>query len=177
MSAPRLKRTAAPRLPGHQKGAVLYIALIMLVLVALIGITAMRVAGLQERMSSNYYAINRAFQNAEGLVRLLECRLEDIGNRTATPGCASPLNEADISLICNDGYDAGNWVDGQQLANAPQFNVRKIDGCVAGEASIAMGVGPGNEVSPILIYQITAYEADTNVNETSASAVDTVFKF
>ncbi len=172
---PRIRRQ--PASPHQQRGAVLYIALIMLVLLALIGITAMRVAGLQERMSANYYAFNRAFQNTEGLVRQVECRLEDIGNRTTTAGCDPGLEQSDISLICNDGYDAGTWVANRQLSDAPEFNVRKIDGCVAGESSVVMGVGPSSELSPISIYQITAYQADADNNSTSTAAVDTVFKF
>ena len=42
-----------PALQSRQSGAALYVALIMLILLALIGIVAMQVAGLQERMSAN----------------------------------------------------------------------------------------------------------------------------
>ncbi len=44
----------------QQRGAVLYVALIMLILLALLGIAGMQVAGLQERMAANYRAANRA---------------------------------------------------------------------------------------------------------------------
>ncbi|MCM5640131.1 PilX N-terminal domain-containing pilus assembly protein, partial [Xanthomonas hortorum] len=37
-----------------QSGAVLYVALIMLILLALLGIAGMQVTGLQERMAFNY---------------------------------------------------------------------------------------------------------------------------
>ena len=49
----------------------------MLVLLALIGIVALQVASLQERMSSNYQSTNLAFQNAEAGVRERELELDD----------------------------------------------------------------------------------------------------
>ena len=56
-----------PRLAARsrQEGAALYVALMILVLLALIGIVGMQVAGLQERMAANYLATNQAFQAAE----------------------------------------------------------------------------------------------------------------
>ena len=63
MNTIRTRPFAAPR---AQRGAVLYVALIMLILLALLGITAMQVTGLQERMTGSYRSTNMAFQNAEG---------------------------------------------------------------------------------------------------------------
>ncbi|MBS7456663.1 pilus assembly PilX family protein [Coralloluteibacterium stylophorae] len=162
--------------PRAQRGAVLYVALIMLILLALIGITAMQVAGLQERMSSNYRAVNLAFQNAEALARTAECNIEDMENRVAMR-CEQVVTAADISETC--GVDAGAWVDQQDFPAVPTPNVRKIDQCIAGESNIAMGVGPVGEVSPISIYQITAYQTDMpgdGETPTSAAAIDSVFK-
>ena len=47
-----IQRRLSP--PSRQHGAVLYVALIMLILLALIGVVGMQVAGMQERMSSDY---------------------------------------------------------------------------------------------------------------------------
>ena len=48
-------RVFQPRLAARsrQEGAALYVALMILVLLALIGIVGMQVAGLQERMAAN----------------------------------------------------------------------------------------------------------------------------
>ena len=40
--------------PRSQRGAVLYVVLIMLVLMALLGIAGMQVTSMQERMAANY---------------------------------------------------------------------------------------------------------------------------
>ncbi|MGO4778081.1 PilX N-terminal domain-containing pilus assembly protein, partial [Lysobacter sp. 2RAB21] len=68
MNTIRIRR-AFPTPPSAQRGAVLYVALIMLVLLALIGITAMQVTGLQERMTSSYRSTNMAVQSAGGRAR------------------------------------------------------------------------------------------------------------
>ncbi len=54
--------------PGFQRnrGAVLFVALIMLLLLTLLGVTAMQVTMLQERMSGNFRAQTVAFERAEG---------------------------------------------------------------------------------------------------------------
>lgn len=165
---------------ARQRGAVLYIALIMLVLLALIGLVAMQVASMQERMAANYNAMNQAFQRVEGLVRNIECNLEDLENRRPH-SCTDRLSAVTVSYRCDDGYDTGVWVSGRTLANAPAINVRKIDECVVGESTIAMGVGPLGETSPIMMFQISGYETDLPNQTgapapTTAAALDTVFK-
>ena len=53
------------QLKKHQSGVVLVIGLIMLLLMTLIGVTAMSVNGLEEKMTGNYRDRNIAFQAAE----------------------------------------------------------------------------------------------------------------
>ena len=51
-----------PTLPSRQRGAVLFIALIMLLLLTLIGITTMQVTLLQERMAGGFRVQHQAFE-------------------------------------------------------------------------------------------------------------------
>lgn len=159
-----------------QRGAVLYIALIMLVLLALIGVIGMQVAGMQERMSANYLAVNIAFQNSEGLARNTECVLEDVVNRTTTLGCDA-IAAADINQICDDGFDPGDWAGAHTLATRSAVNARLIGPCISGNAPLAMG-GPINE-DPNPIYQVTVYMTDRPLvgqTPTAATAIDTIFR-
>ncbi|NZA26302.1 pilus assembly protein [Luteimonas sp. SJ-92] len=163
-----------------QSGAVLYIALIMLVLLALIGIVGMQVAGMQERMSANYRAVNIAFQNAEGVARQTECAIEDLVNRTVTAGCA-PVNP---SQVCDDGFDPLEWASERDMNEVTTINTRLIGPCISGNTSLDMG-RPVNE-DPNPIYQITAFatdEADLDPlvgnprpEASSAAAIDTIFR-
>ncbi|TWI00212.1 type IV pilus assembly protein PilX [Luteimonas cucumeris] len=157
----------------RQRGAVLYIALIMLILLALIGVVGMQVSGMQERMSANYRAGNLAFQRSEGTARNAECVLEDIVNRTTTAGC-NALAAADIEQVCDNGFDPGEWAEGQTLASAPVVNARLIGPCISGNSDLDMG-GPINE-DPNPIYQVTAYSTDFDENPSAGAAIDTIFR-
>ncbi|WNH51552.1 pilus assembly PilX family protein [Stenotrophomonas oahuensis] len=156
----------------QQRGAVLYVALIMLILLALLGIAGMQVAGMQEKMSSNYRAANRAFQNSEGVVRGAENAVESIANRTDVADGAL-VSEGDINRVCDDGYDPVNWAATQADASESAVNVRQIDTCIVGESSLEMGA-PLDEATPI--YQITGFSTDDTAAPTSAVVIDTVFK-
>lgn len=154
----------------------LYIALIMLILLALIGVIGMQVAGMQERMSANYQAVNIAFQNVEGVIRESECGIEAFENRDAVAAAECDfLDPAEINTRCDDGFDARVWAEAQSFAAVPAVNVRQITQCVQGEAPLDQG-GPINENTPTPIYQITGYAADKLVDPTSSAVVDTIFK-
>jgi len=53
---------------AKQQGATLFVALIILVLVSLIGVTAMKNANVEEQMASNLYQKNLTFQASESAV-------------------------------------------------------------------------------------------------------------
>lgn len=169
------RRLIPPPALRAQRGAVLYIALIMLILLALIGVIGMQVAGMQERMSANYGAVNIAFQESEGVARNTECVLEDLVNRTTTAGCDA-VAVADIDQVCDDGFDPGDWAEGQVLtvAGGQVVNARLIGPCISGNAPLAMGA-PVNE-DPNPIYQVTVYRVDNPTNPSAAAAIDTIFR-
>jgi len=171
------RRTAQSRLiarPSRQRGAVLYVALIMLILLALLGIAGMQVASMQERMASNYRAMNRSFQNTEGVVRAAEAAVKAVQDRTSVPS-GSLVNDSNISQICDDTFDPVSWGRSQTTASVPVVTVRRIDICVPGEADGQFG-GPINDRATGT-FQITGYAADNSSSATSASVVDTIFKY
>lgn len=163
-----------PQFPASQRGAALYVALIMLILLALLGIVSMQVAGLQEKMSANYRNVNLAFQNAEEQVRETECYVEALVNRTAG---ATTCGAVEVEQICDDGFDATNWAS-QRAMNDPVENsqlVRSIGKCISGNTGLGMGLRPDSE-DPNPVFQVTAYATDFPANPTADSAVDTVFR-
>jgi len=157
-----MTRTSRPSFSGakqRQSGAVLYVALIMLILLALIGIIAMQVAGLQERMSANYQAGNMAFQNAESAARVKERELETDVKAGRSPGTNVPPTD------CNTPHDAQAWDDA-----APY--VRRLDLCFSWRA-LDMPADEAERTDQI--YQVTAYQRDRALFPSSESVVDTVF--
>ncbi len=160
---------------NHQRGAVLFVALVMLIILALLGITGMQIAGMQERMSSNYRANGLAFQNAEGLARNAECVLEELTNRSGpTPGCDA-LTEPQIQRACETGFEPGGWAGSLNLATQRAVTVREVTGCIAGNDDISVGTEPINE-NPNPVYEVTAYMTDDPTNPAAATAVDTIFR-
>lgn len=146
----------------NQSGAVLYVALIMLVLLALIGVVAMQVAGLQERMSANYQASNTAFQNAEAVARTRELFLED----QVAQGVNPPTNIP--PLDCAAAFDPETHED-------DEAHVRRLDMCFPWGA---LDVPTDEAERTDQIYQITAYSQDrpdTPLLSSSESVIDTVF--
>ena len=64
MSTPSKKHST-----GRERGAVLIVALVFLVIMTVLGVTAMRTTTLQERMAGNVRDSNLAFQSAEAALR------------------------------------------------------------------------------------------------------------
>lgn len=155
----------------RQRGAALYVAMIMIILLAMIGIVGMQVAGLQERMASNYLNTNLAFQNAEAEVRIRECYLEGVVNRT---GACAPA-AVDVSKVCDDGFDPTAWAAAKSVdvPQASRVNVREIGRCISGNSSLGMGERPVSE-DPNPVFQISVYA--TNDAATANAAVDTIFR-
>lgn len=168
-----LPKRSNPRAASRdvQSGAALYVALIMIVLLALIGIVGMQVAGLQERMATNYRNVNQAFQAAEADVRARECFLEGVVNRTGA--CGGFV--AEIEQVCDDGYDPTTWA-AEQSVEVPQesrVRIRAIGPCVSGNSALDMGVAPVSE-DPNPVYQVTVYATNDAAN--ANAAVDTIFR-
>lgn len=68
--------------PRRERGAVLIISLILLVLITLIGVASLRNVVLEAKMSSNYYDRSLAFQSAEAGLRAGEKIAKDQAETT-----------------------------------------------------------------------------------------------
>lgn len=146
----------------RQRGAVLYVALIMLVLLALIGITGMQVAGMQERMAANYLRSNVAFQAAEGEVRVSETGIE---NSLYSSGTYTADQE-----ICEPTFDPVTWAEG--TGSGDSTHVRRVDKCFPASSVMAGGVvseETGN------IYEISAISSDLPDAPGASAVINTIF--
>jgi type IV pilus assembly protein PilX len=68
----------------HERGAVLVIALLMLLVMTVLGVTAMQMSRMEERMAGNSRDVNLAFQGAEAGLRNGEDRLRVLTVRPTT---------------------------------------------------------------------------------------------
>lgn len=105
-----IRRGARPaELNGHtrQKGASLIVGLIFLVILTMLGVTALQIAGVEERMTGNARDRSVAFQAAEAALRDAERDIKCVkidgtpATTLRTIGCISGMTGADAS--CTDG--------------------------------------------------------------------------
>lgn len=150
---------------SNQQGAVLYIALIMLVLLAMIGIVGLNVTALQERMSSNYRAVNLAFQSAEDRARQVEGTIQ---TALVTGSGTFTANQEE----CSPSFDPLTWAEGLPQSSTDNVWTKRIDKCFPA-SSLKMGAKKNEETGNI--YEVTALRADDNANKTSDAVIDTVF--
>lgn len=154
------RRPFSPASLRTQRGAVLYVALIILILLTLIGIIGMQVATMQERMSSNYVAANQAFQRAE------------LGLRNAEVQVAA--NTAYDYEDCATPFSAEAWAEGAGDAEVANVRVRNISRCT-GQCSASAAVDESETLCNW--YRITAFsrDQDSAADSSSFAAVDSIY--
>ena len=132
---------------NNQSGAVLAISLIMLVVLTLLGVTAMQSTTMEERMAGNLRDRNLAFQASEGALMLAEGWLSGLANLptenstgsagiwtynsmdTDTTNGISWWEEpgADVSWWATNGGDGSTVIAmGSSLASQPSYIVEKF---------------------------------------------------
>ncbi|HHW4681601.1 MAG TPA: pilus assembly PilX family protein [Xylella taiwanensis] len=143
-----------------QRGAVLYVTLIVLVLLALLGIVGMQIATMQERMSANYLASNMAFQGAESLVRYQESMI-NTGTEYDYQNCSVP-------------YDPVAWVNSVGNDVVAEALVRNISVCTQ---QCSANASFDRSESACNMFRITVFSRDRNSVDASSSlsSIDTIF--
>lgn len=151
--------------PGRQRGAVLFISLIMLVLLTLIGITAMQVTLLQERMAGGFRVQHQAFQQTEGTLKNTRKSLNDAANSSG------PLYySADASLIGANALPWSTWLTSEPAVADVD------DGLTQVNAHISVGSPPAVIGARTLKYfVVSALNEDPGGTGDAKSAVQAVF--
>lgn len=158
-----------PRQARRQQGAVLITGLIFLLVLTMLGISAMSINALEERMAGNSRDLNLAFQAAESGLRDAELDiLNNIGPASAfdaacTDGlCLPPLSSTPLaqSIDWNDAsitraYGAYTGAAPLELVSAqPRYIIEMLSSLPAGTGqSIATGIKPA---SGGVAYRISA---------------------
>jgi type IV pilus assembly protein PilX len=113
-----------PSSPRQQNGAVLITSLIFLIILTLIGVTASRMSGLEERMSGNMRDRSLAMQAAEMALRDAERDIRNAVTASArgispifpigTPDCAGTAAANDNGVCDNGiaGFATSLWTSG-----------------------------------------------------------------
>ena len=144
--------------PDHQRGVVLFVGLVLLLLLTLIGIAAMQVTVLQERMAGNFYAQHLGFEAGEAQ---LATGRKAIYNDAAAYGTP-------ISLGTGGTLPWSAWVTSEPTT--PQVVINSITSggggsggdAFAGGSGTPIGSGVGGGSGDLSYFSVTAIGADAS---------------
>lgn len=147
----------------HSRGAVLFVALILLIVLSLLAITAAQVTVLQERMSGNFRALQRAFERAEA--RMVESRAT-----ISDPLAAyDKVNPDTLPLGTNNALP---WA--ATLGNGAAWTQTRVRAC-GGACPQRQGAAVG-QIPLVRFYILSSQEKDPGSSADSAAwaAVQTI---
>jgi type IV pilus assembly protein PilX len=162
--------TCRNNMPARQRGAVLIVSLLILLIMTMIGVSSLQSSATEEKMASNSRDRSVGFQSAEAALREAEGFLEDLvttGSFDDTDGLYSGLDTAP------DGRDSTTWTTTGDFRTATppggsagaQYFITRT-GTVQDKKSLIIGAsgGPGGTKNEITIFQITARGQGANAD-------------
>ncbi|MBD8871994.1 PilX N-terminal domain-containing pilus assembly protein [Rhodanobacter sp. DHB23] len=164
-----------------QRGIALVVALILLVLITLVGLAAMHGTIMQQRMASNQYDREQAFQSAEAAVRVASAMIVttpsviwhncQAGGITCLPNPFSDpsLTSTNINTVAA-GTSTGQYTATSTAYGQPQFVVENMGNWVDQTTSTGFGstansrnYGVQGASGTAVYYRITARSGDPAV--------------
>jgi len=140
-----------------QRGAVLIVALVMLLLLTIMGISSMRSTNMQERMAGNMRDQSQAFQAAETALR---------------KGESTVLATAIPTLQLTTGTSA--WQNADQITDlpvAPKFRVTTVPGVTIREAGDDITAGATIQMAAVRV-EAEGYGVTKNDDGTPGATVN-----
>lgn len=179
---PRWHHDCCPHRPsGNQRGIALVVALILLVLITLVGLAAVRGTIMQQRMASNLYDRQVAFQSTEAAIRaaaaLLPTSPAIIWHNCQAGGVVclpNPFNDpalppGAIHTVAT-GTGTGAYTATGAATGQPQYVVENMGNWVDQKTSVGFGntansrnYGVQGGAGTTVYYRITARSGDPAV--------------
>lgn len=178
-----------------QRGIALVVALILLVLITLVGLAAMRGTIMQQKMSSNLYDREVAFQSAEAAIRAATARLattpSDIWHNCQAGGVTclpNPFNDPTLPASAihtvATGTAAGDYTPGGAASGSPQYVVENMGNWVNQNTNTGFGstanvrnYGVQGGSGTAVYYRITARSGNpATVGDRAVVTVQAVIK-
>jgi type IV pilus assembly protein PilX len=181
----------------RQQGVALVVALVLLVLVTLVGLAAIRGTTMQQKMASNLYDREIAFQNTEAAMRVAAATIQSnsavIGRNCGTGGvlCESnPFNDTNNPLAASaiitvpTGTGSGQFSASAVAAGQPQYVIENMGAYADPSSSTgfnqtanAAQYGAQGSSTTSIYYRITARSSDpTNVGDRAIVTLQAMVK-
>jgi len=153
----------------HQRGAALFVALIMLILLTLLAVAASQISLLQERMSGSFRAQNLAFQNSEGAV----AEQRDVARDPLKS--YDTISDIPVGLVDGNKSPWSGWLD--TFSNRAQTSTRACGGACPERKGSAVGEDPARKPK---FYVISSQQKDADATDDSVAAwasVQTIYVY
>lgn len=160
-------------LPARQRGATLFVALMILLLLTVLALSVAQVTGLQERMAGTYRSDAQAFQQAEAQLREVE---RSILNTTA------PDPE-----VCFEEPESipDSWLDSSAPGTTTCGTTGANGGCAIANMSLDVGSGlqssaTAGEVIEVgsvycAVFSVTSLQFDDPAEPVSRAVIQSTF--
>jgi type IV pilus assembly protein PilX len=176
----------------RQSGIALAVALILLVVVTLVGLAAIHGTIMQQRMASNLYDRQLAFQSAEAAMRVAAARITtnpgDVARNCSSGGIVCPANPfADPNLSSSkyvsvtSGTASGQFAASALLGTQPQYVIENMGNWYDpssdtgyNQSANSHQYGAQGTSTTAVYYRITARSADPTATGESDRAVVTL---
>jgi type IV pilus assembly protein PilX len=154
----------------QQRGAVLFVALIVLILLTLLGLTAAQLTVLQERMSGNFRVQQLAFERAESAM--------SAGRDQASDPLSAYDTISDLPKLLGPSNSSpwDSWLTGAPTEHS-EVSVRACGGACPQRLGSAVGEDPNRKPR---YYVISAQQKDLESSDDSSAAwatIQTVYVF
>jgi Tfp pilus assembly protein PilX len=190
------------RLPAaiEQRGVALVVALILLVVITLVGLAAVSGTIMQQKMSSNFYDRDVAFQAAEAALRQAQVAIGAATSGAAAPAgfydCSppapngtgannpcqtNPFNDSNVPAADTVPVPPGSYSAGPMAASQPQYIVQYMGKFAlptppVRQLSGCSGYLPCSPPGLVDFYRITARSGPANANGRASVTLQSVFR-
>jgi type IV pilus assembly protein PilX len=129
-----VRLSSLPVSARRQQGVALVVALLLLIVITLVGLAAVRGTIMQQKMSSNLFDRQLAFQSAEAALRagaaLIASNPGDIARNCQAGGVVcqgNPFNDSSTKIISvASGTSAGQFEIADQAFSQPQYVIENM---------------------------------------------------
>lgn len=160
----KLGRISISQIRGS-RGAVLFVGLMMLLLMTLLGITAMQITILQERMSGNFRVEHQAFEVTEGKLATGQADI-----RNVTTALDKYSTRADLTAANTTVWDS--WLSGVQSTAQDSIQRRYCGPGCSDSRGVPTSTDPERLVN---FYILSSINFDSS--KTSTAIVQSVYVF
>jgi type IV pilus assembly protein PilX len=158
----------------HQRGVALVVALLLLIVITLVGLAAVRGTIMQQRMASNQFDRQIAFQSAEAAMRAAQARVaanpDDIARNCQAGGVycqGNPFDDPNLDtgkiITVTSGTGAGQFTKSSLAASQPQYVIENMGNWYDpststgyGQSANAHNYGAQGTSTTSVYYRVTA---------------------